>query len=339
MGISDNKRLTPLSHCFNSRQIQAFARLGLNTVGDLSGYMDCHKPNELLMVKDIAEDAIYTCIILLGDSFLPYHKDYDRWLNLEYMKTKRGVANMTRVAKRRKHALDNGVAFTYGRAGRMQGAAKTSFERERENILLEKSERFIKHYFSNGYDPIQTCLVLGYSKNTDYATACFMLSHHREKLKAAGIYPRVLRELGMEPDDMRDRAISHLGDALNAVKHEWIGRYIERDQASDLRKIAPGLTDEQVAAILNEHFIISKVFKMSIEVPDHKARTEAVKVMASMFPQRKADDSGNVVVPNSPEEALDRLIDQTERMLMALRTKMPDVVEDYIEKLRRRFVA
>lgn len=337
--ISDNIRLTSLNTKFNGRQVTAFSSIGLNTVGDLSDYMVDHKYHEMLMLNDIAEHAIYMCLLLMKDFGLSYHKDYVRWENEEYAKSPSGIKNMKKIDVRRKQAKENDTEFTYGRAGRMKGTKKSESEKEKERLSTEKSIDIIKHYFTTGYDPVETCKAFGYKKTIDYPTSCSLIEHHRSKLKTLGIYAQVLKELGMEPDDMRDRALSTLNDSLNAIKHEWIGKHIVRDQKADLLKIAPELTDNQVSAILMEQFIIDKVYKMSIEVADHKIRNEAVKIMGSVFPQPKSESGANPKVAKNPEEAMEQLIEQTKRMIDQLQRENPEALEVYIEKLRKRYAA
>lgn len=335
--IPDSARLKSLSTAFNVRQLNAFSGVGLNTLGDLSEYMVRHTPKEMIIINDIADQAIYMSMMLLQDHNLPYMKDYDNWVNNEFSKSIKNRACITKISKRRKQAEDNGVPFTYARGGHMEGRKKTALDEDLEKIRLEKSENLIKHYYTNGYNPIASSIFVGYSKDIKYPEASALLSTHREKLKTAGIYNRIMRELGLEQDDLRDRALAALNDSMNAVKYEFRIDSEYRDQEEELKKIAPDLTNKQISAILKKKFVIGSL-KYTAEVPDHKIRNEAVKVMSSMFPKLKSEES-LTKAPKNAEDALETLIDQTERMLKALKTEIPEVVEDYIEKLRERFAA
>lgn len=316
----------PISDVMNARQRETFHKVGVYTLGDLSDYMQFHKPGEMLMLNLIAVSTLAMCMYVVIDHNLPFHKDYTVWYERDFLATKEGKVWVGKQKTRRLDAQKRGTPFSYGLGGAGKTGIKNLAElaKDSEANRVEAAEMFIKHYFIHGFDAIATCKHFGIKKDGNDTGG--VVRNYIDILRTAGQYERVKRDCGVDGDDARNLVMMTLRDNLKAMKHEFQITEVYRDQAGELREIAPELTDQQVSVILNRKFIIDTL-KVTREIPDYQARNNAAQAFGKNFGIAKPGMGvkGGVEVPSNPEEAKEQLVETVVRLVQAAKMDVTDL--------------
>lgn len=315
--------------------------MGIYTLGQMSDWMITHTPEEMLDIKGFGFKVVGLCIMLMDDHNLEYDPEFDNWHTNEFMVTEEGKVWYNRHIDRKKTSMDRGIPYSYGRGGTLYslpGGKKTTYNTK--TLMISRDQEIVSFYYANSYNAVLTC-----KEFIIYEDEHSCVSKIAEKiafLKREKAFEVVMTMIGTDSDDMQYACKNTIREGFSAMMTENQFIEINRNQANELREIAPDLNESQIRKILNGKFIIGTL-KLSVNIPDNKTRVQAAQAWAKVFmnikkyentsDQDKDKDNTEDMFEGGSGSPEEQLIEVIERLAESKAINIKKVLKHFDRKL------